>query len=334
LALTPFSCGRIQTKDRREIGLTLHSLRVSLIVPSLPQAVAAAVAVAAKHGFICDSPETLHAAGNVWVHLAPLPLVAQVPKDVVAVRGLSTAVHVKRDLEVCQWLSSRGLAVGAPSDIFADGPGPHECLTKEGDTILVAFYRYYERARSEDKDDFGAGRALRELHEALREYPQAQSLTELEAVIGEPKRLLGMLQAGRLLPPAQVQLLRNHLTVAERLIATYPRQTVHADVHLQNVITTAAGPLWTDWENVCRAPLLWDLACLVASTQLYGIPVARLNEALRGYGAVKLDFADLKPFIHARVVGVSAWAATRAANDERAAKRLRDGLHWLRHHRL
>jgi Ser/Thr protein kinase RdoA (MazF antagonist) len=160
------------------------------------------------------------------------------------------------------------------------------------------------------------------------------NLTELEAVIAEPKRLLGMLQAGKLLTSAQIQLLRNHLTVAERLIASYPTQSVHGDVHLQNVIATAEGPLWTDFENVCRAPVLWDLACLKTSTELYGIGEERLQSCLRGYGRPVLDDKDLRPFMLARVVGVSAWAATRAAHDARAATRLRDGLNWLRHHRI
>src|ERR1039458_1251262 len=141
--------------------------------------------------------------------------------------------------------------------------------------------------------------------------------------------MMGMLQAGRLRPPAQVQLLRNHLSAAELHISSWPTQPVHADVHLENVLTTTTGPLWTDWENVCRAPVMWDLACLVASTQLYGIPALRLAKALHGYGDPALNITELRPFIHARIVGVSAWAATRAATDELAAKRLRDGLNWL-----
>jgi hypothetical protein len=303
---------------------------MSLQTPTVEEAVEAATAVAAAYGVVCEDPDVFHAAGNVWVHLAPSPVVAQIPKDVVAVRGPSTIVHVRRDLEVCQWLSERGLAVGAPSDLLP--PGPHEYESSNHEQILVAFYRYYERTPSKDKDDVGAGRALRELHEALREYPQP--LTELEAPISEPRRLLGLIQAGKLLPPTQIQLLRNHLSAAERYIEGWPTQPVHADVHLQNVITTAQGPLWTDWENVCRAPLLWDLACLVASTQLYGIPASRLGAALRGYGDPALNVVELRPFIHARIVGVSAWAATRVPHDQRAAKRLRDGLQWLRHHHL
>src|ERR1039457_3727391 len=106
-----------------------------MTVPTISHAVEAAVAVAAAHGVVCENPNVVHAAGNVWVHLAPAPVVAQVPKDVVAVRGPSSIVHVQRDLDVCTWLAERGLPVGAPSDLLP--PGPHE-----HNGLIVAFYRH------------------------------------------------------------------------------------------------------------------------------------------------------------------------------------------------
>lgn len=295
---------------------------MQLKTPTLQEAVDTAISVAENYNITCAKPEILHAAGNVWIHLEPMPVVAQVPKDVVSVRGPSTLTHLERDLAVCTFLANSGLAVGAPSDLLP--PGPHE---KNG--ILVTFYRYYERG---DRDDVRAGAALHDLHEALRIYDG--SLSELSAPITEPRRLLGLLQASQLLSTGQIQLLRNRLDIAERYIIGWPLRPVHGDVHLQNVLWTTNGPLWTDWEDVCLAPLLWDLACLVTSTQLYGIPSERLAQTLKGYGNPKLVLQELKPFIHARVVGVSCWAATRAGHDERAQKRLRDGLNWLRHHHL
>jgi hypothetical protein len=292
-------------------------------VPTIEEAIEASEAIAAQHGIVDIVPEILHAAGNIWIHLAPHPIVAQIPKDVVTVRGPSTIVHLTRDLEVCAWLADKGCPVGAPSSLFPPGPYEHN-------GVAVTFYRHYRR--SETKDDVAAGKALRECHEALAEYPG--SLTKYEALIDEPQRLLGMLQAGRLLAPAQITLLRDRLQSAERQILSWPVQPVHGDVHLQNVLWSAKQPLWTDWEDVCQAPLLWDLACLFTSTLLYGIPKSRLDDALKGYGTTSLDLREMQPFVHARIVQVSAWAATRAAHDPKAAKRLKDGLHWLRYHHL
>ena len=35
---------------------------------------------------------------------------------------------------------------------------------------------------------------------------------------------------------------------------------LHGDAHLGNVFITDAGPVWSDFEAVCRGPLEWDLA--------------------------------------------------------------------------
>ena len=34
-----------------------------------------------------------------------------------------------------------------------------------------------------------------------------------------------------------------------------PLRPVHGDTHLRNVINTARGPLWGDWEDAFRGPL-------------------------------------------------------------------------------
>jgi Phosphotransferase enzyme family len=293
-----------------------------LLSPTLRQAVAAAQAVAAKHGIADTTPQVLHASGNVWVHLHPYPLVAQVPKDVVAVRGQSALTHLTRDVHVCQYLAGLGVPVGAPSDLLP--PGPHE-----HNGMLVAFYKHYQRAS--EKNDFAAGRALRLVHEALADY--RGPLTNMEAPLHEPRRVIGMLQAGALLSKEHIHLLRTRLDLAEQYMSVWPMQPVHGDVHLQNVAWTSQGPLWTDFEDVCKAPLHWDIAGLVASTQLYGIDAHRLDRALKGYD-IKPIANDLKPFVHARVAQITAWAATRAGHDQVARKRLADGMKYLRYHYL
>ena len=49
-----------------------------------------------------------------------------------------------------------------------------------------------------------------------------------------------------------------------------PQRIVHGDSHPGNVLWTAGGPLWSDWEDAHLAPLEWDLACLVAAGRVRG----------------------------------------------------------------
>lgn len=296
-------------------------------VPTTEQAVTTAVAIARAQGLRVDDPRVVKAGGNVWVHLLPSPIVAQIPKDVVAFRGPSAVTHLARDLEVCGWLAERELPVGAPADLLP--PGPYE-----QDGLCVGFYKLYRR--SLERDPKSAGRALRRLHEALADYPG--SLSELEAPLREPNRILGILQGTppSSLPqikPEQLRLLRLRLGICERLVSGWATRPVHGDAHIENVLWAQDGPLWTDWENVCRAPLAWDFACLAASTAVYGVAEDKFTALLEGYGA-RLDLRELGPLIQLRVIEVTLRSATRAAWDRAAGQRLKAGLHWLRYHHL
>ena len=81
-----------------------------------------------------------------------------------------------------------------------------------------------------------------------------------------------------------------------------PLQAVHGDAHLGNVINTAAGPLWNDWEDTMLAPREWDLGCLHAGS---GDPAA-IAAAQAGYGPAPESNA-LETFVAARRWQVEAW---------------------------
>ncbi|MBX3229103.1 MAG: phosphotransferase [Labilithrix sp.] len=54
---------------------------------------------------------------------------------------------------------------------------------------------------------------------------------------------------------------------AERVVAgargrSASFQAVHGDAHIRNVLATARGVLWTDWEDAFLEPIEFDLACL------------------------------------------------------------------------
>ncbi|MQW77998.1 phosphotransferase [Nocardioides sp. dk4132] len=46
------------------------------------------------------------------------------------------------------------------------------------------------------------------------------------------------------------------------LALTWPRRPLHGDAHIKDVLMTATGPLWTDFEDVSVGPVEWDLASL------------------------------------------------------------------------
>lgn len=45
---------------------------------------------------------------------------------------------------------------------------------------------------------------------------------------------------------------------------TFVDRPLHGEPHLGNVLSTAAGPRWIDFEASCTGPLEWDLASVPA----------------------------------------------------------------------
>jgi hypothetical protein len=224
-------------------------------------AVAAAVAVAARHGLRSDDPVVLRDAWHVLVHLRPLPLVARVSSG----RPLQPEQRVADELAVAGHAARAGAPVVPPSDLL--DPGPH----REGGR-LVAFWQYV--APGGDVDPRTAGEGLRAIHEALADYEG--ELTELHT--DDTHELLDSLE-----PSADAEFLRQ--LVARPLGGRF--QAIHGDAHLGNCLP---GPLWHDFETACRAPREFDLAALSLTWLERGDEPSRL--ALEAYGDHDADLLE------------------------------------------
>jgi aminoglycoside phosphotransferase (APT) family kinase protein len=106
---------------------------------------------------------------------------------------------------------------------------------------------------------------------------------------------------------------------------------VHGDSHLGNVLATAGGPLWGDWEDAFLGPAGWDLACLLAPAQVFGEAPERGLVALAAYGATVGD-EELDVLVRARAVQLAAWTVVIVARHPQRAFRLAPQLAWLRRH--
>ena len=109
-----------------------------------------------------------------------------------------------------------------------------------------------------------------------------------------------------------------------------PEQPVHGDAHLGNVMMSARGPLWNDWEDTFLGALAWDLGCLRASVAPFGRRDLKLvADAYAGYGD-GVDPEALTTFIDARRFQASVWGLVigQARSDRQQVEKR---LTWLRH---
>jgi aminoglycoside phosphotransferase (APT) family kinase protein len=105
-----------------------------------------------------------------------------------------------------------------------------------------------------------------------------------------------------------------------------PQRIVHGDSHPGNVVLTADGPLWSDWEDAHLAPLEWDLCCLVAAARVHGNDFGWAEAALAAHGG-PCDASLLEACVDARVAQGAAYLAATGRGDPEALHR---HLDWLR----
>jgi hypothetical protein len=99
---------------------------------------------------------------------------------------------------------------------------------------------------------------------------------------------------------------------------------VHGDASLSNCFRLPDGPLWSDLEDTCVAPLEWDAACVVAPQAIHGPrPEA---EAIRAAAFPSLDAALLEEMIVLRLAVMAAWTILIRGH---APPRLDPWLAWL-----
>jgi Ser/Thr protein kinase RdoA (MazF antagonist) len=187
-------------------------------------------------------------------------------------------------------LHAQGAPVVPPTDLLA--PGPHQY-----DGYTMSFWQWVEHEPDATLPTREAGPMLRDLHETLRGYRPAASSGELPLleIFNEITRWLKFLEGRRALSGGElIQLRETHWRLAETLrYGGRAIQPIHGDAHRKNLLKTAKGWLWTDFEDACGGPTAWDVACLVRTAP------EGVEAALASYpGAPTWD--ELLPYLRAR----------------------------------
>jgi hypothetical protein len=207
-------------------------------VPTTDDAVAASVDCARRLGLPADDPEIIAEGYSVRVRLRPAPVVTRVVTQGRQLRP-DPWPWLAREVAVGQFLEASGVPVVPPWT----EPGPYVVRGLE-----VSLWRWTEHHEGTVAPAvFGA--MLGELHAALASYdadlpPLVGPLTDIATALTLSDDPVLHRAAARLVPVA----------------LAWPRRPLHGDAHTGNVLLTADGPRWTDFEDVCVGPPEWDLA--------------------------------------------------------------------------
>ncbi|THV24444.1 phosphotransferase family protein [Glycomyces paridis] len=215
-----------------------------MLEPERTRALAAAGEVATGLGL--DAAETVLVQDSNKLTLRLLPC------DVLA--RVAPASHRITQFEID--VASQLAAAGAP--VAALDPRT-EARVHARDGFDVTLWTYYEPLPGE-LDPVAYAAALQNLHKGLRtvDVPSPRFTDRIDEALGlaeDPERTPGLADDDRDLLATTLRDLRR--AILERGAA---EQLLHGEPHSGNLLATAAGPRFIDFETCCRGPVEFDLA--------------------------------------------------------------------------
>ncbi|MFG1948247.1 phosphotransferase enzyme family protein [Nonomuraea sp. NPDC048826] len=209
------------------------------------RAVAAARATASSLGLTADDAVVLHDSSKLTLRLLPCDVLAR-----VAPAGDRSLPF---EIEVARALAEAGCPVAA-LDPRAK-PRVHE---RDGFTITL--WTYYEPVPPHEVPPADYARALARLHAGMRavDVPTPRftdRAAEAQHFVASRDRTPDLSEADRIL-------LGDTLRSMKHKISAYggAEQLLHGEPHAGNLLTTADGLLFIDFETCCRGPVEFDLA--------------------------------------------------------------------------
>ena len=211
---------------------------------------------------------------NLVLRLAPHAIIARVAMATSLVRiGMA---WLRREVEISRFLAERGCSVTRPSMRVPAGP-----FERSG--LVISFWDE-EEIVAERADPEAAGEALRQAHRALAGY--GTTALPVWGNIEEARQVFAL--ARFFTEPERQRMLRAWEKVDEIVASAEARtasfQAVHGDAHIGNVLATARGAVWTDWEDAFVGPVEWDIASLRSKAELFGEERADIDAMTAAYG--------------------------------------------------
>jgi aminoglycoside phosphotransferase (APT) family kinase protein len=206
------------------------------------RATQAAMSSASSLGLTAHDAAVLHNSNKLTLRLRPCDVLARV----------APAAHQCAQLEVdiAQQLCEAGspvAALQAPEVVVQDD-------------YVVTLWTYYEPVTTQAIPPADYARALARLHAGMRRVDLriphfTDRVCEAQTLVAEHDRTPKLADADRVFLAGTLDRLRRAVSDGGR-----PEQPLHGEPHPGNLLSTAAGPLFVDFETCCRGPIEFDLA--------------------------------------------------------------------------
>jgi uncharacterized protein YdeI (YjbR/CyaY-like superfamily) len=264
------------------------------------RALAAAQAVARRHGLAAATTEVLHDRWNLVVGFGSEPVVMRVATITGQVRADTIEALLRQEVALVAHLAREGAPTVGPSVVMPAGPHRHDGMWLVAMAPVPHDPQGFKQAEA-------LGRSLRVVHRALATFDQPIPALDPLGEVGETLLRMTLQAIDRAWLQRSIARLQRRFDTLMRA----PCQPLHGDSHRSNVLVGPAGPIWIDFEEACRGPVGWDLACLLH--RLMGEPHAAEREAvLQAYGVTPEQRADLPAWCEIRSLVTVVWALRMA----------------------
>jgi aminoglycoside phosphotransferase (APT) family kinase protein len=228
--------------DERK-GVRISSVKADLV----RRALAAATALGEAAGLSINDAVVIYNSNKLAVRLLPCEVLAR-----VALLGQEVA-----RLEVA--LAQRLTAVASPVAALDPRVAPAVHIR---DGFAVTFWTYYETVTPDHYSPVDYADALRRLHLGMRGVEIAAP--HVMDRVAEAERLVTTRCETPALADGDRQLLCSTLRSARQQIPSRrgAEQLLHGEPHPGNLLNTAGGLLFIDFESCCRGPVEFDVAHL------------------------------------------------------------------------
>jgi aminoglycoside phosphotransferase (APT) family kinase protein len=211
----------------------------------LRRAVAAAISTASALDLTADDAVVLHDSNRVALRLMPCDVLARVARS----------AHAATTLEI--EIAGRLAEFDSPVAALQPRVG-HRVYGLDG--FLITLWTYYDPVSPKGVEPAAYADALKRLHAGLRNLDIVTP--HFTDRVAEAQQLVARRDDTPALADADRELLSTTLRSVTRAIAhrVAAEQVLHGEPHPGNVLNTREGPLFVDFETVCRGPVEFDLA--------------------------------------------------------------------------
>ena len=210
--------------------------------------VQAATALAVDHGLDADQVVIHQRANRLTLRLLPCDLFVRV--SAIARRNVEVAEF---EVDIARQLTEVGASIG-------ELDGRIEPRVHERDGFVITAWTYYAPADEGDPASSESAEALHRLHAKMRqldvEAPRfTDRVDEAQGIVDDPMLSPRLNDADRSLLSDTLR--RVGRAVIER---GSPEQLLHGEPHPGNMLNTASGLRFIDFETCCHGPIEFDIA--------------------------------------------------------------------------